>query len=139
MSFPRDPEHDFAGKLLVAEVATCSENEIRVPFAVGEDRSRTWIFTLSQSELHGERVLLKHDHRHEDGTPDEITMYGGWSAGGTAWSQAFPADEQTSELIPAAATNVWTITLDPEGGSLTYSLKRHSEPRFEATLRRRGP
>jgi hypothetical protein len=24
-----------------------------------------------------EGLQLKHDHRHEDGTPDEVTMYGG--------------------------------------------------------------
>ena len=53
---------------------------------VGEDRSRTWILTLSEKGL-----LFKHDHRHPDGTPDKITMYGGWAAeGGTAYLNVFP-------------------------------------------------
>ncbi len=134
-SFPPDPDHSFAGKLLVATVETCTADEIRIPFAVGEDRSRTWILTRS-----AEGLSLKHDHRHEDGSPDEITMYGGWAAGrGTAWSQSFSADEHTRSLIPEAATNVWTLSLAPDGGSLTYSLTRHSQPRFEATLEAAEP
>ena len=95
-SFP--PEGPFAGQLLVATIAECSENELRVPFAVGEDHSRTWIITRGS-----EGLLLKHDHRHEDGTPDEITMYGGWATGeGSALSQSFAADEHTKALIPEA-------------------------------------
>lgn len=129
-SFPPDPDHAFAGQLLVATVASCSASEIRVPFVVGENRSRTWILTRSDRGL-----SLKHDHRHEDGTPDEITMYGGWAGEeGSAWSQSFAADEHTRELIPAAATNVWTLSLAPDGSGLTYALERHSKPRFEATL-----
>lgn len=131
-SFPPDPDHDFAGKLLIATVATCSDNEIRVPFVVGEDRSRTWILTRSEQGL-----LLKHDHRHEDGTPDEVTMYGGWATDdGAAWLQSFAADEHTQALLPEAATNVWSLSLAPDGGSLTYYLERHGEPRFKATLAR---
>ena len=134
MNFPDDPEHDFAGKLLVAQIAECSTGEIRIPFAVGENQSRTWVLSLGE-----EGLLLKHDHRHADGTPDEITMYGGWATeGGTARTQSFPADEETAELIPAAATNVWTLTLAVDGSSLTYSLERHGEPRFAATLQRRS-
>ena len=129
-SFPPDPDHSLAGKLLVATVETCTADEIRIPFAVGEDRSRTWILTRSAGGL-----SLEHDHRHEDGSPDEITMYGGWATGrGTALSQSFAADEHTRDLIPEAATNVWTLSLAPDGASLTYALARHSQPRFEATL-----
>jgi len=133
-TFPTDPDHSFAGKLLVANVATCAENEVRIPFAVGEDRSRTWIVSWSS---HG--LLLEHDHRHADGTPDEITLYGGWATvDGTALEQSFAAHERTEALIPEAATNVWTITLAADGTALTYYLERHEEPRFEATLSRRS-
>ena len=126
MSFPDDPEHAFAGKLLVAHVETCGEDEIRVPFAVGEDRSRTWI------------VSRRDDHRHADGTPDEITLYGGWATGpGDSLSQSFAAHEHTARLIPEAATNVWTLSLSEDGTSLTYDLRRHDRPRFRATLNRR--
>lgn len=129
-NFPEDGP--FAGKLLRAEIAECGENEIRIPFAVGEDRSRTWIVSRGDRGL-----LLKHDHRREDGKPDEITMYGGWATvQGSGRAQSFEADDHTRELIPDAATNVWTLELGPEGDELAYSLDRHGKPRFRATLER---
>jgi hypothetical protein len=135
MTFPADPAHDFAGKRLVASLASCADSEIRVPFQVGEDRSRTWIITRTTSGLQ-----LKHDHRHADGTPDSVTMYGGKAtATGTALAQSFPADAHTAALIPAAVTNVWSVTLSADGSSLTYHLERDARPRFTAVLRRVGP
>lgn len=135
MSFPPDPKHDFAGKRLVAHVASCTSEVVRVPFQVGEDRSRTWVFTRSASGLE-----LKHDHRHADGTPDEVTMYGGMAQGaGSALSQSFAADEYTGKLIKGAATNVWTVTLSADGRQLTYHLERDARPRFTAVLRRAIP
>jgi hypothetical protein len=72
---------------------------------------------------------LVHDHRHADGTPDEITMYGGWAAPeGTAQRQRFPADSDTRKLIPEAATNVWMVEIDKEKQQLVYYLERHNEP-----------
>lgn len=131
-SFPADPGDDFAGKRLVAVIESCTASEIRVPFAVGGDRSRTWIIARVPGGL-----SLKHDHRHADGRPDEITMYGGTSVdNGTAHSQSFAADAHTARLIPAAATNVWTLSLDPDGRRLTYYLERNAKPRFKATLER---
>lgn len=129
--FPDDPNHDFAGKRLVATVASCSDTEIRIPFHVGEDTSRTWILTLGENGL-----LIKHDHRHADGTPDEITMYGGWAtSAGTAHRQYFEADDETKKLIPEAATNVWMIEIDLAKQELVYYLERHAEPRYRAVLR----
>ena len=130
-TFPDDPDHDFAGKLLVADFNDCRDQEIRIQFDVGEDRSRTWVVTRSESGL-----LLKHDHRHADGTPDEITNYGGWSNDhGNEWQQYFPADGETAALIPAAATNVWMLQYDPQSKILTYDLKRHGKPRYQAQLK----
>src|SRR5690606_37642622 len=60
-----DPaDADFASQRLLMHVRDCSADEIRIPFHVGEDRSRTWIVTRTDSGLR-----LKHDHRHEDGAP----------------------------------------------------------------------
>lgn len=129
-TYPDDPDHDFAGKILVASFSECSADEIRVKFEVGEDRSRTWIVSKSQQGL-----LLKHDHRHTDGTPDEITNYGGWANdAGTPWRQYFAADQETAALIPAASTNVWMLQYEPQSQTLTYDLKRHNKPRYQAQL-----
>lgn len=130
-TYPDDPEHDFAGQLLRAEFITCNNEQIRIKFDVGADRSRTWVITNTEQGL-----LLKHDHRHEDGTPDEITNYGGWANNqGTAWAQYFAADDETAALIPAAKTNVWLLKYEPATEVLTYDLKRHNQPRYQAQLR----
>ena len=126
--FPPDPKHPLAGKKLLMIVESCSEKEIRIPFNVGEDKSRTWILTLTDKGL-----LFKHDHRHPDGTPDRITMYGGWAAPkGTSYMQRFPADPETTKLIPEAATNVWTLQIIPDRQIFSYYLERNNEPRYEA-------
>lgn len=115
---------DFAGKRLVMHVIRCEPGGISIPFHVGDDRSRTWIFTPGDG-----RMLLKHDHRHEDGSVDQITMYGGWTESqGTATKQEFHADEHTASLIPAAATNIWTAELIP-GTSFAYALRREGTDR----------
>lgn len=132
--FPRDPEHPMVGKKLVMSVATCSEREIRIPLQVGEDKSRTWVLTMSDSGL-----LLKHDHRHSDGTPDKQTDYGGWaSADGSATRQQFAADEETANLISDAATNVWAVEIDAEKQRFTYALERHNAPRYKAVFNLSG-
>jgi hypothetical protein len=119
---------DFTGASLVMHVASCTENEIRIPFIVNEDSSRTWVVTLHENGL-----LLKHDHRHADGTPEDITMYGGWSTDdGSMYVQRFPADDYTAELIPEAETNVWTLEINPETNQFIYFLERHDEPRYRA-------
>jgi hypothetical protein len=86
------------------------------------------------------RLLLKHDHRHADGTPDAQTNYGGWATSdGSPGRQHFAADEETAKLIPEAATNVWTIEFDPAGEQFVYSLERHAAPRYKAVFRRTKP
>lgn len=128
--FPADPNHPMAGKKLILSFDSCNDREIRIPFLVGEDKSRTWILTLSEKGL-----LLKHDHRHPDGTPDKITMYGGWAApGGTPHLQRFPADPDTAKLLPEAITNVWTLEILPEKQQLTYYLERNAQPRYRAVF-----
>ena len=129
--FPQDPKHDFAGKKLVMHIETCTDNEVRIPFRVGEDKSRTWVLTLSD-----EGLLLKHDHRHADSTPDEVTMYGGWATEGDATRQRFAADAETAKLIPEAATNVWTIEFDAAAGRFIYALERNAAPRYKAIFSR---
>ncbi len=114
----------FRTQRLVMHVRSCGENEIRIPFHVGENRSRTWVLTRTPSGLR-----LKHDHRHEDGSEDKVTQYGGDTAeAGTAEKQEFPADAFTAQLIPAAKTNIWTMRVVP-GRTFTYALRREAEGR----------
>ncbi len=114
----------FKDQRLVMHVRACGENEIRIPFHVGTNRSRTWVITRTATGLR-----LKHDHRHEDGSADRVTQYGGdTTAAGTAGRQDFAADAFTAQLIPAAATNIWTMLIEP-GKVFGYGLRREAEGR----------
>ena len=56
-------DKDFGGKKLTMHVRSCTDTVIKIPFFVGEDKSRTWILTYKN-----DRISLQHDHRHE---PDD--------------------------------------------------------------------
>ena len=128
--FPDDPGDAFRDQLLVAVIDSCADDEIRIPFLVGPDASRTWVLKPTAAGLQ-----LKHDHRHEDGTPDEVTLYGGVATdSGSHLSQSFPADSYTAKLIPEAASNEWFLSFSADGQELTYYLERHGKPRFKAVL-----
>lgn len=58
---------DIAAERLIMHVRSCTADEVRIPFHVGEDRSRTWVLTRAPSGLR-----LKHDHRHKDGASDAL-------------------------------------------------------------------
>lgn len=108
----------FTGNRLVMQVLSCKENEIKIPFYVGDNKSRTWVLTKDENQL----IKLKHDHRHEDGSEDEITQYGGQNPNhGFEKLQMFPADMETAQRISYASTNVWWITLDDK--NFTYNLR----------------
>jgi hypothetical protein len=121
---PQASDTAMQGKRLVMHVRGCGDT-LRVPFHVGDDRSRTWVFTRIASS-----VQLKHDHRHADGSEDRVTQYGGVArASGSATRMEFAADEHTATLIPAARTNVWTVELTPT--RFSYQLRREgTERRF---------
>lgn len=107
---------------LVMHVRECSDAEIRIPLHVGEDRSRTWVLTRT-----GTGFRLKHDHRHEDGSEDVLTQYGGDSASVEGLRIEFPADEFSRDLFlregfDASVENTWLMQI--EGVTFTYGLER---------------
>ena len=131
---PRDK--DFAAATLTMHVRTCTDDAIAIPFHVGDDRSRTWRLTRTDTGLR-----LKHDHRHEDGAPDDVSMYGGdTEEPGTARRQDFPADEETRALfrankLEASLTNVWAMEIEPDT-RFAYELNRedrHFRVEFDLT------
>ena len=118
---------DFAGKPLVMHVRECRPGEIKIPFHVGDDRSRTWVLTRTPTGLR-----LKHDHRHADGSSDVLTMYGGDTAtAGSANRQEFPVDAEsialfTREKRTVSNTNVWAMEVHPR--MFAYELRRPPIP-----------
>jgi hypothetical protein len=114
----------FAGKRLVMHVRDCAPGTTRIPFHVGADRSRTWVLSRT-----GAGLTLKHDHRHEDGSEDRLTQYGGTSTQpGTPARQEFPADAESRALFEregraVSITNVWAMEIEP-GRRFAYELRR---------------
>jgi hypothetical protein len=131
---PPDSSDPFATQSLVMHVRECGENELRIPFHVGTDRSRTWVLTRTGSGLR-----LKHDHRHEDGSPDKVTMYGGDTvAAGTPGRQEFPVDQESqslfqSEGLTPSLDNVWAMEVEP-GQRFVYELSRPSGRRLRVAF-----
>ena len=131
----QEADADMRGKAMAMHVRTCSADRIEVPFHVQQadgtwDRSRTWVLTRSPDGLR-----LKHDHRHEDGSHDAVTMYGGDTASeGTARAQDFPVDAESIALFrrdgrAVSVTNVWEVEISDKGAA---------NPRFAYVLRRTG-
>ncbi len=115
----------FSGKKLVMHVRECSDKELKVPFHVGDDHSRTWVITKTKTGLR-----LKHDHRHEDGSEDKVTMYGGdtTSKGRADW-QSFPVDQFSinnfkENGLAQSVTNVWHIGITDD--TYVYRLTREN-------------
>ncbi|WP_271079359.1 hypothetical protein [Aurantiacibacter sp. MUD61] len=130
---------DWEGKRMIAHWAECSDTRIAIAFHVEDDaypggwnRSRTWLVTRTE-----EGLRLKHDHRHEDGSEDVLTQYGGDTLStGTARVQDFPVDAYSIALferegLTASLTNVWRIEVDDAdapGARFTYQLTRRNDP-----------
>ena len=113
----------FGDAKLVMHVRKCTDSEIQIPFHVGDDASRTWIVTKT-----GAGLMLKHDHRNEDGSFHSSTMYGGHTVDeGFPKVQSFPADVYSKSLfiesgIAASTDNVWQMMIYPS--RFSYRLIR---------------
>ena len=135
-AFARPTDDGWLGKRMVMHVRECSETEIRIPLHVGENRSRTWIITRSEGGFR-----LKHDHRHEDGSEDAVTWYGGHTTdAGRATRQTFPVDDYSKALFLAngldvSTGNFWSMDV-LAGDVFAYELVRtgrHFRAEFDLT------
>ncbi|MCW5645816.1 MAG: hypothetical protein KIT23_00950 [Sphingopyxis sp.] len=140
----QDLDADMRGKAMVMHVRSCTPDRIEIPFHIdglgpdgGWDRSRTWVITRTVTGLR-----LKHDHRHADGSKDELTMYGGDTAdAGTATRQTFPVDAESIALFTRTGrsvsnTNIWSV--ETTADAFTYGLGREGRD-FRVTFDYRRP
>ena len=122
--FSRPSDEGWLDREVIIHVRECSDSEIRIPLHVGENRSRTWILTRIDQGFR-----LKHDHRHQDGSPDDVTWYGGHTTDpGRAWRQTFPVDDYSKALFLAnglevSVGNFWSMEIHPEE-KFAYELVR---------------
>lgn len=123
--FARPGDDGWLDREVVMHVRECSANEIRIPLHVGSNRSRTWIVTRS-----GDRFRLKHDHRHEDGSEETVTWYGGHTTDpGRSWRQTFPVDDYSRALflgngLEASVGNFWSMEVRGSDNLFAYELVR---------------
>jgi hypothetical protein len=130
------PDAEMVGTAMVMHIRECSDEGVRIPFHIARkdgswDRSRTWVITRTANGLR-----LKHDHRHDDGAPDNVTQYGGDTANsGTAARQAFVVDQDSitmfrREGLPKSVTNIWAVEVTKASApnpSFAYELRRTGE------------
>lgn len=123
-------------KSMVINVSFCEEGAIHIPLHLDEDQSRTMIFLNDEGKLR-----LRHDHRSADGTPEEITHYGGYADKyrATSLHQVFMADEYTGRLIPGSAGSEWIVALKDEMTILSYQLHQEGKLIFRADFDLRNP
>ena len=118
----------WADKDFVMHVTVCEDDRVYIPFHLDDDHSRTWMFLAGDKGLR-----FRHDHRHEDGTPEDLTMYGGYADGtGTGYMQKFPADDYTVELLEDVLNREWRVILAEDLSTLEYQLLYHGEVVFAA-------
>lgn len=122
-------DHPLEGAELVMILDQCAPDEVRMPFFVDEDRSRTWIVR----RVDDRRLHLSHDHRYPDGTEHDANMYGGYSDGqGDSTTVFFPADERTIAERPAREINRWSKSFDHSAQLYHYRLYLRDTLRYEA-------
>lgn len=110
---------------LIVHFRECGADTLRLPFHIEKestgswDRSRTWMYMRTADGLE-----LRHDHRHEDGSPDDVTMYGGHTQEpGTAGRQEFIlAERRAADGSPLG----WRVEIEP-GVRYTYGTIRGGE------------
>jgi len=122
--FSRPSDNGWLDVDVVMHVRECSEDEIRIPLHVGDNRSRTWVVSRES-----DRLRLKHDHRHEDGNEDAVTWYGGHTTDpGRPWRQTFSVDDYSRALFIAnglepSIENFWSMEVRP-GDRFAYEMVR---------------
>jgi hypothetical protein len=110
---------------LIVHMRGCGEEEMLLPFHIEKasdgsvDRSRTWIYRLHD----GNRLELRHDHRQEDGTEDEVTWYGAFTlADGSPTQQEFLREEPGADGLVRG----WRVIIEP-GVRYVYGTIRGDE------------
>lgn len=128
-TYMEEGRESWADKNFVMHVTVCEEDKVHIPFHLDDDHSRTWMFLIDE-----EGLRFRHDHRYEDGTPEEKTLYGGYADGkGTEFRQMFPIDQYSIELLDDhEEMRQWNVVLTEDMSTLAYELLYFGEVVFRA-------
>lgn len=136
VSYDENLDAGWLPERMVIHVRRCTDSRVEIPLFVGDDRSRTWVLTLEPG-----LIRLKHDHRHEDGSEDVVTWYGGHTSDpGRVWRQTFPVDDYSKALfltngLEGSVENFWYMEVVPDQ-HFAYGLTRpgrHLRAEFDLT------
>lgn len=117
----------YGGKKFILHIRDCSDSQIKMPLHIDDNSSRILILTKSDAKSGGS-IKLQHDHRHSDGSSDDLTLYGGsTSSAGTPNNQAFPESAESIEITKTYGKgrtypSVWSIILGTE--DIVYQVVR---------------
>jgi hypothetical protein len=131
------PENDqlFGSAGLSLELESCSETEIRIRFAVDEDRSRRWLFRRD-----GEGLLFLQFPGEDGDRANAETEGRGWglwaSNDGTELVQHFPDHRSRPDHGSSQGNRLWTLEIDTEADRLIYRMARDDEPRYRFVFHR---
>ncbi|MFW5778092.1 MAG: hypothetical protein ACOCW7_02880 [Bacteroidota bacterium] len=127
-TYSKDGRDSWVNRSMVIHFTVCETDLVKIPFHIDDDQSRTWVFMNENGKLR-----FQHDHRHKDGSPEDLTLYGGYADGkGNAFRQSFPADDYTNRLINDNLDRVWNIILSEDFSFLKYELGYDGEIVFRA-------
>lgn len=133
--YSKDGRDSWEDKEMTIHFTQCEEDKVFIPFYVDDDKSRTWKFIAEDGKLR-----FRHDHRHEDGTPEDRNLYGGYAEGsGTGLFQCFPADNYTNKLLNDDFKRQWNVFFDDDLSKLTYELFLDDELVFAAEFDMTNP
>ncbi len=127
--YMEESRESWEDKKFVMHVTICEDDRVHIPFHLDDDHSRTWMFFIDDKGLR-----FRHDHRYEDGTPEEKTLYGGYADGkGTQFRQQFPIDQYSIELLDDHdKMRQWNIKLAEDMSTFSYKLLYYGEVVFQA-------
>lgn len=107
----------FNAELIRIHVRECTDNLTHISLHIDDNHSRNLLITKS-----GGNLLLKHDHRNEDGSEEEISQYGGFAEQpGLENRQIFWADSHTADILPDRFDNFWFLDIMNEQ-TLAYGV-----------------
>jgi len=119
---PAEDPYFSPGAELVLEFRVCSPDEVSVPVWMGDNGSRTWVFTRT-----GGGIDLRHDHRHSDGRSEPNTFYGSFVAYPPVATEAPSANRhEFKRVTDEGMTTGWVVEIIP-GERYTYGTQRDGE------------
>jgi hypothetical protein len=117
----------FRPAYLGMRIESCTADQIRIPFIVDGDESRTWVLTMDNGDL-----VFTHEHLLEGDTLSSNSGWGGRAAAGTGteWFQHFPDHRWSPDRVAEENRSHWRMRLDPEHGQFVYYLDRGTTPAY---------